>query len=348
MTKFSIVLEKWYEQNGRYDLPWRKVTDPYLIWISEIILQQTRVAQGYEYYQRFINRFPDVFALASADEDEVLKLWQGLGYYSRARNLHSSAQTIAQLGNFPTTYEEVRKLKGIGDYTASAICSFAYHQPYAVVDGNVFRVLSRIFGIDTPIDSNNGKKVFASLANDLLDKDKPHLFNSAIMDFGALQCTPKSPFCNTCPFADTCFARMNHTVPHYPVKGKKTAVVNRFFVYIYIQTEHQLLLHRRGKGDIWQGLYEPYLFEFEKEPSAEEIITKFTSKFPSGGHIRIVARGMIHLLTHRRLWISCYTLTLDCLPVLDGFLMVNKEERHHYATPKIITTLFSMIDDNQS
>ena len=192
MENFSRKLIDWYRENGR-DLPWRRTKNPYLIWISEIILQQTRVAQGYDYYQRFVTRFPDVFALAAADEDEVMKYWQGLGYYSRARNLHAAARRMAEAGGFPVTYAGVRALKGVGEYTAAAICSFAYDMPYAVVDGNVYRVLSRWLGIDTPIDSTEGKKLFVRIADELLDCECPGLYNQAIMDFGALQCTPVAP-----------------------------------------------------------------------------------------------------------------------------------------------------------
>ena len=343
MRDFSSILEHWYASNGRYDLPWRTVSDPYLIWISETILQQTRVVQGYDYYLRLTERFPDVFSLATAEEDEVLKLWQGLGYYSRARNLHFAAKTIAALGKFPDTYEGVRKLKGIGDYTAAAICSFAYHLPYAVVDGNVYRVLSRIFGIQTPIDSTSGKKEFSELANELLDKEQPQIYNSAIMDFGALQCTPKNPDCTICPFADRCYAYGNHCVADLPVKAKKTAVSNRYFVYVYIEDKDSLLLRRRGKGDIWQGLYEPYLIEFATSPSDEEALNAIQQTVPHG-KIKLIAKGLKHVLTHRRLWIDCYQLKVDRLPEIEGYLRVPKSERNTYATPKIVTTVFSMID----
>lgn len=345
MSDFSSILENWYVRNGRFDLPWRKVSDPYLIWLSETILQQTRVAQGYDYYLRFAERFPNVFELAAADEDEVLKLWQGLGYYSRARNLHFAAKTIAELGAFPTDYEGVRKLKGIGDYTAAAICSFAYNQPHAVVDGNVYRVLSRFFGIHTPIDTNDGKKEFTSLANELLDKEHPGKYNSAIMDFGALQCTPKSPNCDSCPFAGSCYALQTGTINDLPVKSKKTAVANRYIVYVYIENAQQLILRRRGKGDIWQGLYEPYLLEFSTPPSDAEVMDKIKG-IPGCQKATIipVAKGLKHVLTHRRLWIDCYQIKVSELPQLEGYLFIDKDKRENYATPRIVTTIFSMID----
>lgn len=230
MENFSRKLIDWYRENGR-DLPWRRTKNPYLIWISEIILQQTRVVQGYDYYQRFVARFPDVFALAAADEDEVMKYWQGLGYYSRARNLHAAARRMAEAGGFPVTYTGVRALKGVGEYTAAAICSFAYGMPYAVVDGNVYRVLSRWLGIDTPIDSAEGKKLFVRVADELLDRERPGLYNQAIMDFGALQCTPVAPDCLFCPLNDSCVARLKGIAGSLPVKQHKTKVTNRYFNY---------------------------------------------------------------------------------------------------------------------
>ena len=344
MQNFSTILEDWYYENGRYDLPWRNVTDPYLIWISEIVLQQTRVVQGMDYYKRFITRFPDVFSLANASEDEVLKQWQGLGYYSRACNLHKSAQIIANLGEFPKTYEEVRNLKGIGDYTAAAICSFAYKLPFAVVDGNVYRVLSRIFDIDTPIDTTTGKKDYNALANELLDKKNPHIYNSAIMDFGAIQCIPKSPNCLECPFMDKCLAFANNTILERPVKSKKTAVTNRYFVYVYIEDDTHTLLHRRGSGDIWQGLYEPYLMEFNTPPDEKEVLENIKALSSENSCIRIIAKGLKHILTHRKLWIDCYALSVNKLPNIEGYVSINKNTRDLYAVPKIVTTLYSKLD----
>ncbi len=342
---FSEQLEDWYTRNGRTDLPWRGITDPYRIWISEIILQQTRVEQGRDYYLRFIERFPDVFTLAAAEEDEVLKLWQGLGYYSRARNLHAAAKSIAEAGAFPTTYEGIRALKGVGDYTAAAIGSFAYRLPYPVVDGNVYRVLSRIWGIGTPIDSTEGKKQFAALAAELLDRDQPDLYNSAIMDFGALQCTPKSPDCLFCPFAGDCAALVCGRVEDFPVKAKKTAVKDRFLVYLYLEDADHLLLHRRPEGDIWQGLYEPYLLEFDHAPSEKEVLEKAQANgLPlSTGLLQPVARGLKHLLSHRRLMVDCYRAVLPQLPELGEYMNVPKTARNAYAVPRIVDTLYELI-----
>ncbi|MBQ6681667.1 MAG: A/G-specific adenine glycosylase [Prevotella sp.] len=286
---FTTSLLHWYKEHGR-NLPWRETKDPYAIWLSEIILQQTRIQQGWAYWERFMQRWQTVEALAAATEDEVLREWQGLGYYSRARNLHAAARQIVALGGFPQTLEEIRKLKGVGDYTAAAIASFAFGIPAAVVDGNVYRVLSRYFGIDTPINTTEGKKVFAALAQEMLpnvcsddsensdyseysdysdqsdysdysDYSEPSIgatYNQAIMDFGALQCTPKSPKCGDCPLMETCDAFRTGRVEQLPVKEKKLQVKERRMTYVYIRCNGETAIHRRGAGDIWQGLWEPY------------------------------------------------------------------------------------------
>ncbi len=240
---FRKLLLHWYSLHKR-ELPWRDICDPYRIWISEIILQQTRIAQGLDYYERFLKRFPDVLSLAAAAEDEVLKLWEGLGYYSRARNLHAAAREIALAGAFPTSYEGVRALKGVGDYTAAAICSFAYHQQVATVDGNVYRVLSRIFGIEVPIDTTAGKRHFKELAQQLLDPERPADFNQALMDFGSLQCTPTSPLCDDCPFRPHCVAGRSNSWQLFPVKSKRTAQQHFYFTYVLITHFGRLLIHR--------------------------------------------------------------------------------------------------------
>lgn len=253
MNNFSEILINWYREHKR-ELPWRESSDPYLIWISEIILQQTRVVQGYDYFIRFIKRFPDVTSLAEADEDEVMKFWQGLGYYSRARNLHAAARSMN--GVFPKTYPEVLALKGVGEYTAAAICSFAYNMPYAVVDGNVYRVLSRYLGIETPIDSTEGKKLFASLAGEFLDKSRPAVYNQAIMDFGAIQCTPQNPACLFCPLAGSCMALSKSMVAQLPVKQHKTKTTERFLNYIYVRAGACTFINKRTGNDIWKNLFE--------------------------------------------------------------------------------------------
>ena len=354
MSDFADTLIKWYETNKR-DLPWRHTTDPYRIWISEIILQQTRVAQGYDYYMRFMENYPDVFALASASEDEVLKLWQGLGYYSRARNLHEAARCIAEAGGFPDTYEGVRALKGVGEYTAAAICSFAYGMPYAVVDGNVYRVLSRWLGVDTPIDSTVGKKLFAEAAHELLDKRNPALYNQAIMEFGALQCTPSQPDCLSCPLADSCMALQQGRVASLPVKQHKTKVTNRYFNYIYVRTGNDTWIHKRSGDDIWKNLYEPLLVETAEDMAGKdhELLKILQGMFEKregvlnkceGVFFRTVKTGVKHVLSHRVILANFYELSLseDIRP-LPGFIQVAEEDLHKFAVPNLVYQFFSLI-----
>ena len=300
----SNTLIKWYKQNKR-ELPWREISDPYKIWISEIILQQTRVNQGMSYYLRFIERFPTVKKLANANEDEVLKYWQGLGYYTRARNLHKAAKQIVSdfNGIFPTQHADILKLAGIGDYTAAAICSFAYNQPYAVVDGNVYRVLSRLFGIDTAIDTNSGKKEFALLAQDLLSQSEPGLHNQAIMDFGAMQCTPTSPDCEKCDLQSICRAFEKKMITQLPVKSQKTKVTNRHFNYLHIEFQNSTFLQKRTTKDIWQNLYEFPLIETDHLLSPEELVVNEKFKFLFNGiaevNILKTSNPMKHVLSHR-------------------------------------------------
>jgi len=269
---FSTELINWYSANKR-KLPCRETKNPYFIWLSEIILQQTQVKQGLPYYDAFVKQFPTVFDLAEANEETVLKLWQGLGYYSRARNLHASAKHIALTlkGEFPKTYEDIKKLKGVGDYTASAIASIAFNEPEAVVDGNVYRVLSRYFGIDTAINSTEGIKEFKSLAQRLIDKKQPAIYNQAIMEFGALQCKPKAPYCLVCPLQNGCVALQQNKINELPVKLKKTKITKKFFNYMVCvdQDQNVLFEKREGKG-IWQNLYQFPLIESDKSITSEE------------------------------------------------------------------------------
>lgn len=260
--QISTFLRKWYQQNHR-DLPWRQTSDPYRIWLSEIILQQTRVAQGLDYYLRFVERYPTVCDLAKAPMDDVLKLWQGLGYYSRARNLHKAAQLVCESSadreeaiQFPSTYADLLRLPGVGPYTAAAIASFASGEAVAVVDGNVYRVLSRLFDISTPIDSSEGQRLFQSLASELLDPKHAGEHNQAIMEFGALQCTPTSPDCAQCPLSDRCAALAAQTIDARPVKAGKVKVHERHLLYYLFKYKETLWVHQRGAGDIWQGLWE--------------------------------------------------------------------------------------------
>lgn len=324
-------------------MPWRETTDPYRIWISEIILQQTRVIQGLEYFNRFMERFPDVKSLAEAEEDEVMKYWQGLGYYSRARNLHAAAKEIMHRfgGEFPRKYEEVLALKGIGEYTAAAICSFAWKQPYAVVDGNVYRVLGRVFGMDTPIDSGTGKKEFAELAQVLLDKKSPDLYNQAIMDFGAVQCTPKVPNCLYCPLRERCVAFSSGRVDELPVKAGKTVVKPRYFNYLHIHCKGVSLLARRNAKDIWQNLYEYPLIE-----TGEAV--DFAELQKSPGYARLmegvegiqVLRMMEmpkHVLSHRIIYARFYELEVSNFAGgMQAYLQVSNEEIEKYAVSRLI------------
>ena len=347
MSKFADILIDWYAENKR-DLPWRETKDPYRIWISEIILQQTRVAQGYDYYIRFMERFPDVFTLADADEDEVMKYWQGLGYYSRARNLHAAARSIREAGEFPKTYEGVLALKGVGEYTAAAICSFAYDIPRAVVDGNVYRVLSRWMGIDTAIDTTTGKKLFAQLAQELMDKSRPALYNQAIMDFGALQCTPASPDCLSCPLAETCLALANRSVDTLPVKQHKTKVTNRFFNYIYVRTGGCTFIRKRTGNDIWKNLYEPLLIETDTDLS--ENASAFEQKLygvlgeTPWHYLKPIKQGVKHVLSHRVIHANFYEVVLpDDFGTLEGYQKVREEDLHKFAVSNLVYQFFSLI-----
>lgn len=338
MNIFSEKLIVWYAENKR-ELPWRDTTDPYTIWISEIILQQTRVVQGYEYFLRFIHRFPDVAALAEASEDEVMKYWQGLGYYSRARNMHAAAKSMN--GTFPMTYEGVRALKGVGAYTAAAICSFAYGMPYAVVDGNVYRVLSRYFGIETPIDSTDGKKLFAALAEEMLDKPRPAVYNQAIMDFGAIQCTPRSPDCMFCPLADSCSALRNGLVTKLPVKQHKTKTTNRYFNYIYVRMGACTYLHKRTGNDIWKNLFEFPLIETDAPVSEEEFegLPQVRALFAGGETpvLHLVCGNVKHVLSHRVIYTNFYEVVLpENSTSFSAFQRVKTEDLEQYAVSRLV------------
>ena len=337
MNNFSEILINWYREHKR-ELPWRESSDPYLIWISEIILQQTRVVQGYDYFIRFIKRFPDVTSLAEADEDEVMKFWQGLGYYSRARNLHAAARSMN--GVFPKTYPEVLALKGVGEYTA-AICSFAYNMPYAVVDGNVYRVLSRYLGIETPIDSTEGKKLFASLAGEFLDKSRPAVYNQAIMDFGAIQCTPQNPACLFCPLAGSCMALSKSMVAQLPVKQHKTKTTERFLNYIYVRAGACTFINKRTGNDIWKNLFELPLIETASSVTEEELLAlpEFIKLFDKEEVpvVRSICRNVKHVLSHRVLYANFYEVVLpEKTKSFSSYLKIKTNELEQYAVPKLI------------
>lgn len=319
---FTQAILRWFHDNGRA-LPWRETREPYPIWLSEIILQQTRINQGLHYWERFMHEFPTVEALASATEDEVLKLWQGLGYYSRARNLHTAAKQIVAMGHFPDTLKAIKQLKGVGDYTAAAIASFAFNIPAAVVDGNVYRVLARYFGIDTPINSTQGKKEFAVLAQSLLPSDEASAYNQGLMDFGAIQCTPQSPKCLLCPLAETCEALRTDRISALPVKERTLKIKTRRLTYIYIRCKGEVAIHRRGEGDIWQGLWEPYYGMLEGEP------------------LKLIAKDVKHVLTHQILLTDFYLLETDECPVLpDDYIWIKEAEIVRYGVPRLIEKLF--------
>lgn len=311
--EFSKALISWYLQNKR-DLPWRNTKNPYYIWLSEIILQQTRVAQGLPYYLKFTETFPTVQTLANADEEQVLKLWQGLGYYSRARNLHETAKNISQNknGKFPDNYLELKKLKGVGDYTAAAIASFSYQENVAVVDGNVYRVLARYFGLDHDISQPKTKKIFQELADNLLPKGKASEFNQAIMEFGALQCIPKNPDCETCIFNNSCFALQHKKVDQLPVKLKKIKVTNRYLNFVVVKDiSGNFTLEKRSENDIWKNLHQFPLIESSTKDSLEKIIQNIKTKYKVENIKLFNEKEIIHKLSHQKLHIHFFEITLE-------------------------------------
>ena len=362
MTPFALTLIRWFQENGR-ELPWRQTRDPYAIWLSEIILQQTQVKQGWAYWERFMRRWPTVADLAAATEDEVLREWQGLGYYSRARNLHAAARQIVAAGGFPTTIEGLRALKGVGDYTAAAIGSFAFGLPAAVVDGNVYRVLARHFGIATPINTTEGKHEFAALAQELLPESSPASFpagssaplpegslcsgaaaayNQAIMDFGATVCTPQSPRCEACPLMETCTAFREGRIADLPVKLKTLKVKERHLTYVYVRCQGYTAIHRRPAGDIWQGLYEPLAMD-----NGQLIIDNWAAQNNyqlSIFNFQLLAKRVKHVLTHRVLYADFYLLETDERPTLpDDYLWVREEDLSDYGMPRLIEKMLEKI-----
>ena len=340
---FYRLLYDWYEANHRI-LPWRETENPYYIWLSEIILQQTRVVQGMDYYHRFVTTYPTIEMLAAAAEDDVLRLWQGLGYYSRARNLHRASQMI--VGNqassirqntsdnsnytseirFPKTFNELRSLPGVGDYTAGAIASFAYNLPYPALDGNVYRVLARLNDCEMAFDTSAGKKYFHGLAEQLLDKANPRLFNSAIMEFGALYCLPQSPDCTNCPIQAFCKAYTAGTVDLLPVRKPRPTLRNRYFTYtIYITPDNKTLIHQRSAKDIWQHLYEFPLIEHSSEEKWQKYKMHGARALPS----------LTHILSHQRLHARFYVMPVNELPILPDSFAITWEELDNYALARL-------------
>jgi A/G-specific adenine glycosylase len=346
-NEISKTLRKWYDKHKR-DLPWRQTTDPYRIWISEIILQQTRVVQGLHYYDRFVARFPDVRSLAQAEQQEVLKYWQGLGYYSRARNLHEAAQDIMTRfgGLFPQKYSDIRSLKGIGEYTAAAIASFAWKQPYPVIDGNVYRLLGRFFGILTPIDTGKGKQEYRELATFLLPPDKAGLHNQAIMEFGALQCTPQHPDCTLCPLSAACAAYASGKPQQYPVKQTKPKTRNRYLNYLYITCRSHTYLNRRSQKDIWEGLYEFPLIETDHPTDFADLTQTPTAQQLLHGTgpstITIEATAIKHILSHQTLYVTFHKVTIQKEnTILKKYQKTPLSTLNEYPFPKPITTFLS-------
>lgn len=334
---FTTALLQWYENHGR-DLPWRHTRNPYPIWLSEVILQQTRIAQGTAYWERFMQRFPSVESLAAASEDEVLRLWQGLGYYSRARNLHTAAKQIVATGSFPNNYEEIRRLKGVGDYTAAAIAAFAFGLPHAAIDGNAYRVLARYYGIETPINTTTAKKEFAALAQQLLPSDRAADFNQAMMDFGATLCTPTSPQCSECPLAEGCDALHTHRTQVLPIKQKTVKMATRHFTFIYIRCQGETAIMRRPAGDIWQGLWQPLLIEDEKN------VDTVLSGLRKSGQLTLLATGVKHVLTHRIIMADFYLLETPVKPSLpDGYRWIPEDQIDRYALPRLVERLVEAV-----
>ena len=322
---FTATILQWFRENGRA-LPWRETQDPYAIWLSEIILQQTRIEQGRPYWERFVRRWPTVGDLAAATEDDVLREWQGLGYYSRARHLHQAAKQVVAMGGFPDTIDGLRALKGVGDYTAAAIGSIAFNLPAAVVDGNVYRVLSRHFGIATPINTTEGKHEFAALAQSLLPVKEASAYNQAMMDFGAIQCTPQSPRCLLCPLQESCVALREGRVEQLPVKLRTLKVKERHLIYIYIRCKGFTAIHRRPAGDIWQGLYEPWL----------------TDEVPSGAVL--LRQHVKHVLTHRVLYADFWLWEVDERPSLpDGYFWIKEEDVDDYGVPRLVEIMLDAL-----
>ena len=342
MTQYSRTLLRWYERNRR-DLPWVGNKDPYQVWLSEIIMQQTRVEHGTKYYLQFIRKFPSVKDLALASQDTVMKQWEGLGYYSRARNLHQTAKTISEKygGIFPDDFQELKKLKGIGDYTAAAIASYAFNQPYAVTDANVFRILARIFGIHEPIYSNKGKKIFAEKAQEILDVKQPARHNQAMMDFGALVCKP-IPVCGECPFRKICYAYQHDEISILPVKAKKTDRRKRRFHYFVITDGKKYIIEKREHGDIWTHLYQFPLLESGKLLSQGELLQWAKKNFLNGESplSSVLSKPFRQVLTHQEITARFLTLIVRDAGKYrnNGSVAVKKPDIKKIVFPGIIRT----------
>jgi A/G-specific adenine glycosylase len=340
--KFAALLLKWNREKNNRQMPWKGENDPYKIWLSEIILQQTRVEQGLNYYNNFIKTFPDINKLAKAYDEKIFKMWEGLGYYTRCRNLIATARFISKehKGEFPVTYDEIKALKGVGPYTAAAISSFAFNLPHAVVDGNVFRVLARVFGINKPVDTTEGKKYFASLADKLLDKKQPGLYNQAIMDFGAVVCKPLAPLCPVCPFKKACFAFLNNKVNELPVKKKKINIRKRWFYFLVLEYQNTIAIRRRMDKDIWQDLYEFPLIEKFKECNSKIILQEAEKKkwiLKKGYEVLSVSPLFRQQLSHQLIAGQFIKLSVKKKLLLSkAWVWVTKSKMLKYAFPQFI------------
>lgn len=341
-ANFSPLLLKWNKERNNRKMPWKGEMDPYKIWLSEIILQQTRVDQGLKYYDKFVKSFPNIKVLAKASDAKVFKLWEGLGYYTRCRNLLATAKQIVseRKGKFPDTYEAILELKGVGPYTAAAISSFAFNLPHAVVDGNVYRVLSRVFGIETPVDSTVGKKYFNLLAEELLDQKKPGLYNQAIMDFGAVVCKPVAPICMDCVFKKNCFAFINDKITLLPVKEKKITIKKRWFYYIVMEHKNEVVIEQRKGKDIWQDLYEFPLIETKKELTRKKIIDLLEQKHwleSNAYELLSISSLYMQKLTHQLINGKFISIKLNRKPKkMPKWQLVPKEKIDQFAFPNFI------------
>lgn len=339
---FAVKLVNWYALNHR-KLPWRETKDPYKIWLSEVILQQTRIEQGLAYYQKFTANYPLLNDLANADEEAILKDWQGLGYYSRARNLHAAAREVRDYynGQFPSDYASIRKLRGVGDYTAAAIASFAFNLPYAVVDGNVYRFLSRLFGVYTSIDSSQGKKQFQKMANQLLNSKAPATHNQAIMEFGATCCLPKKPKCDSCIFQNECVAYKSETVEQLPFKKHRTKQRKRFFHYLILETASMIFIKKRKEKEIWQNLYDFPLVETKENIHPKSLLRKKSIReilHTDNYTVQLFSENRKHILSHQIIHAKFYHISIPELNSVksEKYLSINKKDLKKYPIPKLI------------
>ncbi|HSU27056.1 MAG TPA: A/G-specific adenine glycosylase [Chitinophagaceae bacterium] len=340
--RFPRLLLKWNEEKNKRQMPWKGERDPYKIWLSEIILQQTRVGQGLAYYHRFIETFPTIQQLAKASDEKIYKCWEGLGYYTRCRNLIKTARYIVKehKGKFPSTYPEILELAGVGPYTAAAIASFAFNQPHAVVDGNVFRVLARVFGISQPTDSSAGKKFFTALADKLLDKDKPGIYNQALMDFGAVICKPVNPLCNACPFNKTCSAFLNNKINELPVKEKKLIIKKRWFYFLVMEFDKKIAIQKREEKDIWQQLFTFPLIESKIETTKKQILSAaekrkwlIKNKYETLGISPVLQQQLTHQLIKSRF---IHVRVRQKPTIKNNWRWVPQKTLEHYAFPKLM------------